>query len=134
MFAKLLSPLLRHYMQVQPNLLLVPMPVRTGALKKRGFDHGRKLALAVQRQTGVSVAKNLLSFTRDARDQRNLSLEGRASNLAGSMKAESTHLPVVLIDDVVTTGATLTEARRALEHRGVRVLGFITIAETLAKT
>jgi predicted amidophosphoribosyltransferase len=41
---------------------------------------------------------------------------------------------VVLVDDVVTTGASLREAERAMKAAGNQVLGFLTIAETLLKT
>ncbi len=133
MFAARLANLLQNYLRECPDLVLVPMPVRKAALKKRGFDHGRTLALAVQSQTGVSVGKNLLNFAREAQDQRNLGISKRAANLANSMIAKATNRPIVLIDDVVTTGATLNEAKRALEERGVSVLGFITIAETMPK-
>jgi len=133
-FAKRLAPLLQNYLTENPNLTLVSMPVRAAAIKRRGFDHARTLALAVQSQTGVSVGKQVLSFSREATDQRNLGIRGRSANLANSMVAQPIKRPVVLIDDVVTTGATLLEARRALMVAGVEVLGFITIAETLAKS
>ena len=134
MFAKMLASTLQQYLSSHPDLILVSMPVRRAALKKRGFDHGRTLALAVQARTGVSVGKNLLSFAREAQDQRNLGMSKRAANLANSMLAKPTGRPVVLLDDVVTTGATLLEARRALEACGVLVIGFITLAETLPKS
>jgi predicted amidophosphoribosyltransferase len=92
------------------------------------------MALALQEQTGVSVTKGVLSFAREASDQRNLGVRGRSANLANSMVAKPLNRPVVLVDDVVTTGATLLEGRRALMQAGVEVLGFVTIAETLAKT
>lgn len=133
-FAKSLAPLLQNYLPENPNLALVSMPVRAAAIKRRGFDHSRTLALAVQSQTGVSVAKKVLSFSREATDQRNLGIRGRSANLANSMVARPIKRPVVLIDDVVTTGATLLEARRALLVAGVEVLGFIAIAETLSKS
>ncbi len=133
MFANRLAQLLQTYLRDHPDLILVPMPVRRAGLKKRGFDHGRTLALAVQSKTGVSVGNDLLSFAREAADQRNLGITKRAANLANSMIAKPTGKPVVLIDDVVTTGATLAEAKRALEASGVVVLGFITIAETMPK-
>jgi predicted amidophosphoribosyltransferase len=50
------------------------------------------------------------------------------------MVAKPLNRPVVLVDDVVTTGATLLEGRRALMQAGVEVIGFVTIAETLAKS
>jgi predicted amidophosphoribosyltransferase len=134
MFARRLAETLQSYLRDYPDLVLVPMPVRKSALKKRGFDHGRTLALAVQSQTGASVAKNLLTFAREAQDQRNLGVSKRAANLANSMTAKPISKPVVLIDDVITTGATLAEAKRALEFSGANVLGFITIAETMAKS
>ena len=129
-----MSPLLQNYLLEEPNLALVSMPVRAAAIKKRGFDHARTLALALQAQTGVPVVKSALAFTREASDQRNLGVRGRSANLANSMVARTITRPVVLIDDVVTTGATLLEARRALMAAGVRVLGFVAIAETLAKS
>ena len=134
LFAKMLTPLLQNYLQVRDDLVLVSMPVRRAALKKRGFDHGRALALALQAQTGVSAPKNLLTLRREAEDQRNLGLSARALNLSNSMVAKPIAKAVVLIDDVVTTGATLNEAQRALVASGVEVLGFVTIAETLAKS
>ena len=127
-------PLLQNYLRDNPGLKLVSMPVRAAALKRRGFDHARTLALALQAQTGASVAKGALTFARQASDQRKLGVRGRSTNLADSMVAKPLNRPVVLVDDVVTTGATLLEARRALMQAGVEVLGFLTIAETLAKS
>jgi len=133
-FAKQMTPLLQNYLRENPSLALVSMPVRAAAIKRRGFDHARTLAIALQAQTGVSVAKGVLSFAREASDQRNLGVSGRSANLANSMVAKPLNRPVVLIDDVVTTGATVLEGRRALMQAGVEVLGFVTIAETLAKS
>jgi predicted amidophosphoribosyltransferase len=132
--ARGLAPLLQNYLSQHPNLSLVSMPVRAAAIKRRGFDHARTLALALQAQTGVSVAKGALTFARQASDQRNLGVRGRSANLAFSMVAKPLKRPVVLVDDVVTTGATLLEGRRALLQAGVEVIGFVTIAETLANS
>ena len=56
----------------------------------------------------------------------------RAANLAGALQARGPlhGLPVVLVDDVVTTGATLTEASRALGAAGARVCGAAVVAAT----
>jgi predicted amidophosphoribosyltransferase len=69
------------------------------------------------------------------RDQAALNAQQRADNLAGALCTTRTMRPragdaVVVVDDVVTTGATLTEAVRALHTAGNSVLGAATVAAT----
>lgn len=72
-------------------------------------------------------------------DQASLSGKDRRTNLIGSMAAAklgsnfAATAKVILVDDIVTTGASLTEAKRCLEEIGVQVLGFVTFAETLPR-
>ena len=75
---------------------------------------GRKLA----HETGLPLADILVRPR--ARDQRDLSREERAANLKGSIYAleDLSDLRILLIDDVITTGASMREATRALSARG----------------
>ncbi len=112
------------------DALLVPVPSSRAAMRRRGY----RPAELVARRTGMSMA-SLLSATGAAADQRGLGRAARARNVAGTMSVVRvpTHARqrnVVLVDDVVTTGATLSEAARALRVAGVVVLGAVTVAST----
>ena len=111
---------------------IVAVPTSKAALKRRGFDPAAKLAKLVATELGVPVQTGL-RLVRETRDQRALTLGQRAENLRGAMRYRSevaSSIPVMLLDDVVTTGATLLEARRAIETAGIPVVGFATFAET----
>ena len=127
--------------EVSPRrLLLVPMPASRAAWRARGFDHigtlVRKALVPLRRLSrvaGVEVSwKPLLELTRRVADQAGLSTTDRASNLSGALRmrpaakihpAHTRAAPetlVIVIDDVLTTGATMAEAVRALAAGGVR--------------
>ena len=104
-------------------LLLVPVPSSRAALRSRGRDHVRELtrcAVAELRAAGVPAAEaGLLRRRGRARDSAGLSTAQRRANLAGTF-ALVERVPsgragvLVLVDDVVTSGATLTEAAAVL--------------------
>ncbi|SFL66341.1 Predicted amidophosphoribosyltransferases [Geodermatophilus ruber] len=105
-------------------VLLVPVPSGRAALRVRGRDHVRELtgrAVAELRAAGVPAATaRLLRRAGRARDSAGLSAAQRRANLAGTfvlaprLPAVPGDAVLVLVDDVVTTGATLTEASAAL--------------------
>lgn len=109
------------------DALLVPVPSIPGNVRKRGFDHCRRLARSAARITGLQTATLLRRGGRGT-DQAGLRRSERTGNVALSMTARITARPVVIVDDIVTTGASLEESRRALEMAGVEVLGAAVIA------
>lgn len=121
-------------------VLLVPVPSSPAAVRARGQDHARRLAAAAARalrRAGVPArAAPLLVQARRTADQSGLSTADRAANLAGALRVRRGPLPprVVLVDDVVTTGATLAEAARALRDAGVAVSGAAVVAATRRRT
>ncbi len=74
----------------------------------------------------------LLRSRRPVQDQAGLGEVERAANLAGSMRClgSAGPGPVVIVDDVLTTGSTVREAQRALEEAGVVPVGVATVAAT----
>jgi predicted amidophosphoribosyltransferase len=102
-------------------LVLVPVPSSRRAARSRGGDHVLRLARAVARQAELPLMV-ALRLTGPVRDSAGLTAEQRRLNLAGRMTAESpagrSGFRPVLLDDIVTTGATLAEAGRALTAAG----------------
>jgi predicted amidophosphoribosyltransferase len=83
-------------------------------------------------QLGLQTHRGL-RLVRQPKDQRRLGVQDRFSNLQEAMgyrSVDSISRTVVLVDDVVTTGATLLEAARAVHATGDIVAGFITFAQT----
>ncbi|HEY5821649.1 MAG TPA: phosphoribosyltransferase family protein [Propionibacteriaceae bacterium] len=118
---------------------LVPVPSATAVVRQRGFDATWAMSkLAVRRLQAVHpvVAQRMLEQRRTIADQAGLTAAERAANLrqAFGLRRGSTAEQVVLVDDVVTTGASLTEATRVLETAGITVLGAITVAATARRT
>ncbi|MGY1670177.1 ComF family protein [Geodermatophilus sp. SYSU D00710] len=99
-------------------VLLVPVPPTRAALRARGRDHVRELAVAAVaelRAAGVDARPaRLLARTGRVRDSAGLDVAQRRANLAGTFTARAGAVPpgslLVVVDDVVTSGATLTEA------------------------
>jgi len=108
------------------TVVVVPIPTSRAAYRRRGY----RVVELVARHGGLRPAR-LLAIARATADQRGLDRAGRRRNVARSLVARgATGLRVVVIDDVVTTGATLDEAIRALRAGGAEVLGAATIAAT----
>jgi predicted amidophosphoribosyltransferase len=107
-------------------VLLVPVPSSRAGLRARGRDHVRELtvrAVAELRAAGFPAAEaRLLRRRGRVRDSAGLSAAQRRANLAGTFERVPSRLPsaalLVLVDDVGTTGATLTEAAAVLGSGG----------------
>jgi ComF family protein len=117
---------------------LVPVPLHWRRLWARRFNQSAVLAATVSRQTGVPVAADALKRVRPTAQQVGLSRTERAANVQGAFrvpgdgKAAVAGRRLVLIDDVLTSGATVDGCARALLRAGaanVDVLVFARVAE-----
>jgi predicted amidophosphoribosyltransferase len=138
------------HMSTKPaaQVLLVPVPSARAAVRARGHDPAAALAWASvreMRRAGIPALRvPVLHHARVVRDQAALSAVARSENLAGAFAVSQPLVPLVygrevlLVDDVVTTGATLAEAARAIravgaEPRAAAVIGATRRSGTLAQ-
>lgn len=106
---------------VPPDAVITPVPMPAARLGERGIDHGLTLAQALGRQTGLAVRPLLKRKAKNARTQRGLSAEERLRNVRDAF-APLDPIPetAVLVDDVLTTGATVTACAECLRAAGCR--------------
>jgi predicted amidophosphoribosyltransferase len=129
---------------VPAGVVLVPVPSAPQAVRRRGHDPTMRIARQAARwlrKHGVAAdVMRVLQHGRRVADQSGLGQLARTDNLAGALVAQKRSMAavramapktrLVVVDDVVTTGATLTEAVRALRAGGTPVAGTAVIAAT----
>ena len=108
-----------------PADALVPAPLHPRRLRSRGYNQSALLAREIGRELGLAVREDLLVRVRNARPQVEAQTrEERRTNVAGNFSCESdaAGLTLLLVDDVATTGSTLSECAASLKQAGaVRV-------------
>lgn len=97
------------------------VPGRRRDVRVRGFDHAEVIARELGARTGIPVVP-LLERTRDRPDQTTLSGHARWSNLDGAFAASGSAAKVLVVDDLVTTGATASSCAGALRRLGASVV------------
>ncbi len=101
--------------------MLVPMPMHWLKRLRRGYNQAQEVAIGVSRVTGLPVA-NALEAVRSHHIQSRQGRDARYSNISGTMAvpepAALAGKHIMLIDDIITTGASMSEAIRALQASG----------------
>ena len=120
---RLVSQLMATHLRQAPRpQALVPIPLHRARLRRRGFDQALELARPRGRDLGLPVLDGALVRLRATAEQSTLSAVARRRNVRGAF-AVRPRLPlpahVALVDDVMTTGATLRAAAAALRQAGV---------------
>ena len=106
---------------------IVPVPLSPARLRERGYNQSLEIARGVAAATGLKLAPDLCERSRDTPAQMDLPLKARAQNVRGAF-----HCPglaggtVAVVDDVMTTGATLDEIAATLKKAGAaRVVNWV---------
>jgi ComF family protein len=115
---------------VPVGAVFVPVPLARDRERERGFNQAALLADHVARAVGTRTRERWLARIRATAAQTALSAVERHANVRGAFVASSSAAgaDVVLIDDVLTTGATAAECARALRAAGARSVGVLTVA------
>ena len=118
-----------------PADLIVSIPLTAQRLRERGFNQAQELARALGEQLGVPVAARLCVKTRDTLPQTRLPWKERRKNIRGAFVVEGdlAGRHVAVVDDVLTTGATLSELARNLKRAGAATVTGYVIARTVSR-
>lgn len=117
----------------RPELVL-PVPLHRARLRERGFNPAALLARPLARALAVGFDPVALVRVRDTPSQTGLDRRARRRNVAGAFRLRARELPrsIWLVDDVVTTGATLEAVARTLRRGGAERVIALCAARTLA--
>ncbi len=129
--AALLLPALRE-LSLPPHATFVPVPLHARRLAERGYNQAGLVAQDLARALDRSCSPRLLARTRDTAHQVGKSRGDRMSNAQGAFalrRAARPDVEVVLVDDVITTGATVRACAQALADGGVKLLYVVALAE-----
>jgi ComF family protein len=116
---------------------MIPVPLHWRRLWARRFNQSALLAQAISRETGVAVADTALRRVKATAQQVGLTQSERAQNVQGAFrvppdrKAEVAGRRIVLVDDVLTSGATSDACARALLRAGARNVDLVVFARVV---
>lgn len=108
------------------------VPMSKSSIKKRGFNQCEIIAKKLSKSLNIPVSNSLIKI-KNTKEQKSLSKEERYKNIKGAFKIRENNIKnkrILLIDDVVTTGATLLECKKILENFDVEEITVLTIAKS----
>ncbi len=118
-----------------PPAVLVPVPLHAKRERQRGFNQAEQIARRLARRAGLRVVSRALIRNRDTATQTGLSAAARRRNVAGAFSVKSPRqlrdTPVILVDDVYTTGATTRACAHVLRLAGAPGVRVLTVARVV---
>lgn len=119
-----------------PQFTVVPIPLHADKLKARGFNQAAWLAKRFCAQTGLPLMPHGLERIRATQAQFQVAGRDRRQNVQGAFQVSQSLLsrkvktPILLLDDIYTTGATAHTAAHTLRQQGITVKGIVVLAIT----
>ncbi|WP_009630094.1 ComF family protein [Synechocystis sp. PCC 7509] len=116
------------------QVIVVPIPLHANRQKQRGYNQAALIAESFCSCTGLKLQKSGLMRQKATEAQFNLSPQQREQNLNGAFELgidfcyHRPKMPVLLVDDIYTTGATARVAAQTLQKQGIAVCGMVAIA------
>ena len=120
-----------HYSTALPPQVLIPLPLHLSRLRERGLDQCLEMARPVARALGIPLRMDMLRRVSAAVPQASLDREARKKlHQPFEASPEVEGLRVLLLDDICTTGATLSRATEALLEAGALSVDIVVVART----
>jgi ComF family protein len=123
---------------LEERCAIIPVPLSSKRQRQRGFNQSERLATALAPHWGVPVWNSVLTRTRHTETQTRLTPGDRLRNVSGAFSTPTSArnvlrgAHVVVVDDVVTTAATLNACAAALCDGGARIVSFVTFGRAPA--
>ena len=116
---------------------LIPVPLASARKRQRGYNQSALIARVLGERWQLPVWENVVQRTRETSTQTRLTPEERRANVAGSFclagdARELLDAHLVLVDDVVTTAATLNSCAKVLYGAGARIISYVTFGRAHA--
>ncbi|MFA6391848.1 MAG: phosphoribosyltransferase family protein [Patescibacteria group bacterium] len=130
--------LIKYFKQNKTNLInnnsiIVPIPLHKKRLAERGFNQSELIGIQIAKIMNVEINTKILQRTKNTRSQMTLNKEDRLKNMKNSFTCPDSRQVIgkniLLVDDVLTTGATLNEAALALKAAGSSSVRAIVLAK-----
>ena len=131
-FAKQMKESQQEFIRQMTPECIVPVPLHPSKQRIRGFNQAELLANALGKEINLPV-RMLLKKQKKTKEQKNLSRSLRIKNVADAFAMDTDALgegipeSVLLLDDVATTGSTLTACAKTLKAGGVANVAFLTV-------
>ncbi len=102
--------------------IIIPIPLHSLRKADRGFNQAKEIAMGISKHTNIPMKSNILKRIRFTKTQTKLNLKERKENIEGAFKLNDIKIiegeNIILIDDVITTGATIAECAKILQAGG----------------
>jgi ComF family protein len=123
---------------VEERAGLIPIPLASARKRQRGYNQSALIARGLGRRWRIPVWEDLVLRSRETTSQTRLTPEQRLDNVADSFRIDEARRSVfqgahvVIVDDVVTTAATLNECAKLLYDAGARIISYVTFGRAHA--
>ena len=123
---------------VEERAALIPIPLASARKRERGYNQSALIAAGLSERWRIPVWENLVTRTRETSSQTRLTPEQRLGNVAGSFQIGARNTDalhgahLMIVDDVVTTAATLNACARVLYDAGARIISYATFGRAHA--
>lgn len=112
--------------------MLIPIPLFHSRMSERGYNQSLVLAKGISKTCGIPVKKNIIKRRRYTNTQTNLSLHERKLNISEAFSVVKPkivkHKRIAIVDDVITTGATISECAKVLINEGASEIFAVSVA------
>ncbi len=123
------------YKILETGPIFVPVPLHAARLKSRGYNHAGLLAEGLATKLGYSYVAQYLIRTKNTKPQYKLKKEERLKNIKGAFVLNSKYVQsakgktIIVVDDITTSFATLSECAKVLKRAGARQVVGVTLAK-----